>query len=112
MSERLNELRRQRALLQEHLAWLDREIAAEQGHPPPATAAVAPPAPLPAPTPASPATALASERDPDAILARYREQTGDLKQNVRRGCFLYFIAAFALVGLAVLALYFYSRSRH
>jgi hypothetical protein len=31
MSDRLPELRRQRALVAEHLAWLDREIAAAGG---------------------------------------------------------------------------------
>jgi hypothetical protein len=39
MPSRLDELRRHRALLQEHLAWLDREIAAAAGERPPSSAA-------------------------------------------------------------------------
>ncbi|MBI2518314.1 MAG: hypothetical protein HYV95_15650 [Opitutae bacterium] len=113
MSERLQELQRQRALLQEHLAWLDREIATEQGRPAP-TGPATPPSPLsPLPLPPTPRpVASAPDRDVDALLAQYSEKTGNVKQDVRRGCFLYFAAAFALVGLAVLALYLYSRNRH
>lgn len=114
MSERLKDLQRQRALLQEHLAWLDREIAAEQGRPSPSPSGAA--ATLPAQITAQPSPAprptVPDDRDADALIAQYREKTGDVKQDVRRGCFLYFAAAFAIVGLAVLALYLYSRSRH
>lgn len=64
MSDRLPELLRQRALVQEHLAWLDREIAAASGAPltPPPSALSDPskltlrqtPAPASAPLPAAP----------------------------------------------------------
>src|SRR3954470_22363220 len=50
MPDRLAELRRQRALIAEHLAWLDRQIAEAGGSSVPA----AQPALQPTPTPATP----------------------------------------------------------
>jgi hypothetical protein len=109
MSDRLAELQRQRALLQDHLAWLDREIAAEsgRGRPP---AQVARPAPFVAPAmqvPVSPSPA-----DSEAILSQYRQEPGTLKQDVRKGCFLYFALAFLAFGALVLALYLRLPPRH
>lgn len=134
MSDRLRELLRQRALLQEHLAWLDREIAAASG------AQAAPgPAPLPVTTPPPGATsvpvgskplanesaagaalaakvvakgpAVAPQPVPDAIIEEYRVPPKTLEQDVRRGCFLYFAAALVLLALGVTVLYFAIRSR-
>ncbi len=130
--DRLSDLRRQRALLQEHLAWLDREITlatAETNAPADATSSpVAPGAPLPVSvppaggvSPALPAIAPAPTSstvvsvpatvDPEAILEQYRKPGGALHRKVRQGCFLYFAAAFVLLGLGVVALYFLLRSR-
>lgn len=57
IDERFDELHRQRALVQEHLAWLDREIAAASGAPlPPSPSALSDPSKLrlrQTPTPAS-----------------------------------------------------------
>ena len=121
MSDRLQELRRQRALVQEHLAWLDREIAAAAGQPAPTTPAapplpsaesplppvaapvVVPPVFTPPPAPPLPPEIAATA---DAILDEYRVQPDSLKTNVKKGCFLYFFAALGLVVLAVLAFYF------
>lgn len=119
MSDRLQELRRQRALVQEHLAWLDREIAAA------APAIAMPESPWPAKTPAAPPAPLAPSVVPvavgapaaeilpaevaataDAILDEYRVQPDNLKTDVKKGCFLYFFAALGLVVLAVFAFYF------
>lgn len=116
MSDRLAELVRQRALVQEHLAWLNREIAAaataakptatlasDATITPPAPAAgniVTPPASIPiSAEPATPA-------DPDEIIARYQATPASVRQDVRKGCLLYFAAAFVLLGLVVIALYF------
>ena len=101
----MTELQRQRALMQEHLAWLDREIAAQNlisrvSTPPIAT----PLAPVP-PVSLEPAT------EADAIIAQFGSDTKSLQTDVRRGCFLYFYLAFAVVGLGVLALYLYSTRR-
>ncbi|HQF39291.1 MAG TPA: hypothetical protein PK322_09265 [Opitutaceae bacterium] len=105
MQDRLAELRRQRALVAEHLVWLDREIAETEGK--------ASPAPLPAPTPPPaltaaavlakaaeipPAVAAGASDQPDAPLLPEPQPT-DIKNDVRRGCLLYF----ALASLAVVA---------
>jgi hypothetical protein len=124
MSDRLSELLRQRALLQEHMAWLDREIEGAANKPSalPTVGAVPLPA-LPAlpeikVAPTSPVivsprvvpsvSAPQSESLPaaDAILDKYRVDTRNVKQDVRKGCLLYFAAAFLILGLVVVALYF------
>src|SRR3954467_14437991 len=113
MSDRLAELRRQRALQQEHLAWLDREIAAEleklrttqpgaaiaavvaarATDPAAMVAPVKPSAPVPPPV-------------VDAIIEEYRVPAEDLHTNVKKGCLLYLAAAFALLFVGVVILYF------
>ncbi len=115
MSDRLAELRRQRALVQTHLAWLDAEIARAAG----ATTTTLPPA-APAPTVAVPSAALpavpATEDPPrmtpvaDTILEEYRVPEASLKNDVRKGCLLYFAAALAAVAAGVVVLYFLFRA--
>jgi anti-sigma factor RsiW len=128
--DRLQELLQQRALLLQHLAWLDREIAAASGTPvAPAPAPVAPPAPsapprspvsLPgpgyvasqgaavlartAPAPAAPAGEIVPGAD--EILEQYRVAPQSLQSDVKKGCLLYFFGAFALLALAILAFYY------
>jgi hypothetical protein len=122
MADRLSELARQRALLSEHLAWLDREIADEtvkrlipkQSGPAPASVptdlqlqATGPTASVTSETPAGAAPApLAFAPEPAAILDQYRVHPSSVKQDVRKGCLLYFAAAFVLLGLVVAILYF------
>ena len=125
MSDRLAELRRQRALMAEHLAWLDREIAGTgekapsvaalsasvpAAHHPVAAPTATPTAPAD-PTPAAataPATAVAPEvaAAADAILEEYRVQPDSVHTDVKKGCFLYFAAAFALLAAVVTILYY------
>jgi hypothetical protein len=134
MSDRLQQLLRQRALLQEHLAWLDREIAeASGGAPTPAPAATPSPAPIAAPiapkpaTPtyvasqaaqilaaaaaAKPAPAPAAEVSPeiaavaDEIIQKYQSGPDAMKTDIRKGCFLYFFGALVLFALGVVGLY-------
>jgi len=115
MSDRLAELVRQRALVQEHLAWLNREIAHAADAAKSATAAVPAPAPLPAATasappaaaPLVPAALPASPKaiDADEIIAQYQATPANVKQDVRKGCLLYFSAALVLLGLVVTVLY-------
>lgn len=119
MSERLNELQRQRALLLEHLAWLDREIAAQSGPTPttdPAAKAVLPagahqaaqtgragaPSPIAAVTviPITPPPA-----DADALLQQYGYDPKASSAGVKRGCWIAFAAAFLLVGLVLATWY-------
>ncbi len=127
MSARLDELRRQRALLQEHLTWLEREIAAAaqkpsspvttRAHAPVPRAATATTAGIVpavtrsgpsriAPTVAAPVTEAAAEE----ILKEYRVKPELVKQDVRKGCFLYFAAACALFALGIVGLYFSLRT--
>lgn len=124
MSDRLRDLLRQRALLQEHLSWLDREIAATSHQVPGAENVTPPPTPPPAPAPLPPvATAIAqrviAKSHPigtapvpaEAMIEQYRVAPDAVKQDVRRGCFIYFAAAFVLLALGVVALYFAISSR-
>ncbi len=122
MSDRLNELRRQRALLQEHLAWLDREIAAAEGRaarpgPPPAPANAAPAAgPLEAaqglPARGSPAAdptqgaekpSPVGDADADALIAQFGYDPKSSQAGVKRGCWIAFLGAFITIGLVILS---------
>ncbi|MFT3828428.1 MAG: hypothetical protein QM691_01855 [Opitutaceae bacterium] len=110
MQDRLAELRRQRALVAEHLAWLDRELAAaapaeaaspsSENKPRPASDLAAPPPGLPA-GPLAPADNPPPDSTPHAALPEAKP--AEIRSDVRRGCFLYFAIA-TLLGLAGVAL--------
>jgi len=100
VSDRLKDLQRQRALAQEQAAALEREIAREMGSAvPPAAAPVAPGTPAPA----------GVDTHADQIIEQYSQKQRPIRDQVRSGCLVYFFAAFALVGLGLVALYFYGR---
>ncbi len=123
MADRLAELLRQRALLQEHLAWLDREIAKASNSASPALTALpilkppllapsipAPPTtvrrlPLAASAPVIAPAADARADDADEILEQYRVAPAALQTDIRKGCLLYFIGALVFVGGVVAGLY-------
>lgn len=123
MSDRLAELRRQRALIQDHLTWLDREIAAEAQKPAASgtgaaavttSATPAPAEPQTTPLAARPATTVAAPTTPEdaeAILAQYRASPDSMRTDVRKGCWLYFVGAFALLGIVIAVLYITLRPR-
>jgi hypothetical protein len=109
MSDRLTELQRQRALAQEQLAWLGREIARESGQTLPAALSpergpVATPRSAPAVRVAADAEAAA--RAAEEILARYQQPGPTLEKNVKRGCYIYFFVALAALGLFAVGAYF------
>ena len=130
MPDRLPELSRQRALLQEQLAQLEREIGAALPTAPPnavpgtpggATSAPPPASSAPQPTippvagqafaatpPAPPVAPIPPEvaAVADAIIDEYRVPPKTLHSDVKKGCFLYLFAALGLVVLAVFAFYF------
>ena len=105
MSDRLDEYRRQRALLKEHLDWLDRQIAGLEGFPevesrrpvaPPETGTGAPPPML---------SSGPSDLDAESILSQYRQPEGTLQSEARRGCLFFFSIGLVLTALAVFVLY-------
>lgn len=102
MSDRSKELRRQKELLLEQLAWIDREIAAEERKPGAAPAAAPPPLVSPGPP--------ADDRDAESILAEYRTPAPSIARQTKLGCILYFAAAMGMVALAVLALYLLAKN--
>jgi hypothetical protein len=126
--ERLAELRRQRALIAQHLAWIDAELAANGGpasSPAPETGASATPPTPAAPTravdspdpgitgtppspapPADPHLALAHARADD-IIERYRSTEALDPASTRRGCITLFVGLLALGFLVILAVYYF-----
>jgi hypothetical protein len=141
MSDRLAELRRQRAIVAEHLAWLDRQITEASGQsgaapaPPTPTAPAQPEVPSWPRTPVPPTEAAAVvaaalkaraatvtttsapeapvvEAAAETILDEYRTSPDNLKTDLRKGCFLYFFGALALIAGGVAVLWFiFSRNR-
>ncbi len=145
MSDRLQDLLRQRALIEEHLAWLDREIEAASAAgaapkigydlPPLSSPLRTEPWPLPPSAPVRPLAApaassssylagqaaaiarhaadraknstTASDENPqvvavaEAILDEYRVPPDTLKTDVRKGCLIYFFAAFVVLAVVV-----------
>jgi hypothetical protein len=103
VSDRLQELRRQRALVQQHLAWLDDEIAAAAPSAtvaPPGSAAAADPAPVDLAPPATPEEVEA--------LAQARTEAANAPAQAKRGCWIVFFGAFVLL-FAAIAVWFVAR---
>jgi len=108
MSDRRAELLRQRELLREHLAWLEREIAAEPGS---AGFAADPNHPAPEadmPLPRAPDLDPARP-DVEAIMAQYQPSVPVAVQT-KAGCILYFILGIAVLVALITAFYFYLRT--
>jgi hypothetical protein len=119
MSDRLRHLQRQQALLREHLAWIETEIARET--PPatssapstsstvgPALSASATPSPLVATAAIAPATPpLAPEiaAEAEELIKHYATQERQNPNDIKRGCFLVFISAFLLLAAGVTAIW-------
>ena len=97
MSDRRQELLRQQAMLREHLAWLDKELARETG--------IASPT-LVIPTLTTPKAPIVPLSDADTLLSNYAASERHDPTALRRGCFLAFAIAIAALVLGVLAVYF------
>ena len=123
-NDRLDALRRQRALVAQHLAWLDAEIAAANGAPAPVFPPLDGPAPasLPPAPPALPVRADNTDQTPPAaepdklalanarateILEQYAATDRFNPETTRRGCLLFAVAVFLFGVAAVLAVYFF-----
>jgi hypothetical protein len=103
VSDRLEELRRLRALQRQQLESIEREIAALEeaelrglGTEPPELVPEAP-----------------DEVDvtAEAILREYAQPSASIETRTKYGCFLYLIAALALLALALAAIYFHARAK-
>jgi hypothetical protein len=107
VSDRADELRRQRDLLRGHLAWLEREISAEEGRsftPDPGV-----PPPLRPPEPAYTRTPV-DDRDAEAILAEYRSTQVSAASQTKFGCIAYFAVAMALLIAGLMAFYYHTKA--
>jgi hypothetical protein len=107
MSDRLTELQRQRALAQEQVAWFDREIARETGTTTNQSGPV-----IPSIAPATTVGGVPSRRDTpipdtDQLLKQYQSSGTSIHSEVKRGCLIYFFAAFALLALGIAAFAFF-----
>jgi hypothetical protein len=123
--DRLAELRRQRALVAQHLAWIDAELTAAGAGRSPHAGTVSPSAPVAPGTPPEnappadaelaaaepaaeidPAVALANARA-DEIIEKYRATEALDPLAAKRGCLVLFGAFMVLLGATVLAIYFF-----
>jgi len=109
--DRLKELVRQRALLAEHLGWLDREIASARGLSSPPAGATPEPARIPLPpAPAAQAPSPVPPAEVDALFDRFRTEEAGRGQVSKQGCWLVF-AALMLVSLIALGAVVFLRYR-
>src|SRR5271155_4223391 len=102
VSDRLEELRRLRALQREQLASIEREIAALEAAG--LQDSLAEPPELDTELPNEAAVAA------EAILREYSLPSASIEKRTKYGCFLYLCAALALVALALAAVYFHARA--
>lgn len=98
---RLAELNHQRALVQQQLAWLEREIARESGD------AVAPGSTPAPPLAATTAPTTSSPLILPAELEAYAPDPVATAADARRGCFLVAALALVLMIAALTAIYFW-----
>lgn len=103
MSDRLTDLRRQRAAIQQHLEWLDREIAAASSGP-----AAAPVPVKPAPVPAAP-PATSDAPVPDSVLSDLGQPDPvNAARQAKKGCLLYLAVALVIFFAAILAIFYFA----
>ena len=108
MADRLEELRKQRALVQQHLTWLDHEIAAVT-----VTRLTLPPfamragtrAPIPGAT-NTPIKVVPAAGMPIPELSEFQVDPDDVQGDTRKGCILYAALAFVILVLVLVAIYF------
>ena len=99
MTPRMEQLQRQRALLQEHLRWLESEIATETASVLTTRTATAAPAPAITAPPASAAGPAALATAPTAEVPE--ADVRGIHSEVRSGCLLYFAIAFVALAAVV-----------
>jgi hypothetical protein len=102
VSDRLEELRRLRALQREQLQAIEREIAALEAAATQGSAAEPPELVPNVPDDVDEAA--------EAILREYALPSTSIEKRTKYGCFLYLGAALALVALALAAIYLHARA--
>jgi hypothetical protein len=103
--DRLQELRRQRALVQEQLTFLDREIAAASGQAIPQPTAQNLPS-MPA-GPIQPATPPADGGEVGELIKSLEEESRSSLAKAKWGCIWIFVAGFVLFAICLFAFYHY-----
>jgi hypothetical protein len=101
VSDRLDELRSQRALQREQLDWIEREIAALE-----AAARAAPGAEPPEIIVAAPA----DDSEAEAILRQYQQPAASIEKRTRLGCVLYLVLLLPLMAFGMYAIYLRARA--
>lgn len=115
MFDRLQQLRRQKAILEEHLAWIDHEIAEAEGDAPPSsipTISILPSVPGTATTHTH-ATLGEPEADPntkamaraDEIITQHKIAQASAPDDIRRGCLLLIAIGFSLLAITFFLLW-------
>jgi hypothetical protein len=119
MPDRLDELRRQRALVSEHLAWLDREIqASDSTAVKPASHSAAPmisPVVTPMAVPAQSSTTASRLRSPVVPAPDFPEYKADpiaTESETRRGCLMAAGIGMLVIVAAVAAIYYFGYRDH
>jgi len=102
--DRLSELCRQRAQIADHLAWLDREIAAAGGIP---DALASPKAPKNQLATRLDESTGDSQASAESILQHYRTAAADTPADARAGCLRFFIFGASLIVLTLFAIYWF-----
>jgi hypothetical protein len=106
MPRDVDELLRQRRLIQEHLAWLDREIAKlEKGTVVEPQLTPGPPPPLIQAPPAA-GTKPSENSEADEILTQYQQTPKNLEGDVKRGCITAVVALLLLIFCSAIAVWF------
>lgn len=123
MADRLQELLQQRALIKEHLEWIDAEIAAASGRPlesgslsvprriTPARPQSVPVAPIAIPAALGRSLSSGIGTDPaDVLLAKLAAEEKQNPVPTKSGCWVFFATALILIGAAAWAVvYFFYR---
>ena len=110
MPDRLDELRKQRALVQQHLTWLDHEIAAvtvtRLTLPPFAMRSSGTRPPI-SPTATTPSVPLGGAK-PVVVpeLSEFQVNPDEVQGDTRKGCIMYAALAFLVLVLILVVIYF------
>lgn len=112
MPDRLDELRKQRALVQQHLTWLDHEIAAvtvtRLTLPPFAMRSSTGTRPPISPTATNLAVPMGGPKPAVVVpeLSDFQVNPDDVQVDTRKGCILYSALAFLILILILVVIYF------